>query len=48
MLLLVAFLMFAALVVSWLVSPEAGRDEHHAAASVTSPNISADVMASKA
>ncbi|HYJ13736.1 MAG TPA: hypothetical protein VEW66_09095 [Thermomicrobiales bacterium] len=48
MLLMIAFLLFAVLVVSWLVIPEHGREERPATDPVTSPNISSDVMPSKA
>jgi hypothetical protein len=47
MLLMVAFLLFAVLVVSWLVSPEQGRDVR-SSAPAASPKLSADAMPSKA
>jgi hypothetical protein len=48
MLLMIAFLLFAALVVSWLVTPEHGREELPAAKPVSSPTMAGDVMTSKA
>jgi hypothetical protein len=48
MLLTIAFLMFAALIVGWLVAPEKGREELPSVAPASSQRISTDAMPSKA
>jgi hypothetical protein len=48
MLLTIAFLMFAVLVVGWLVAPEKSREELSNVSPASSPKISADAMPSKA
>jgi hypothetical protein len=48
MLLAIAFLMFAVLLVGWLVSPEQGHETLPAAKPATSPKMSTDAMPSKA